>query len=75
MKKMVCFRPLTAHFGGFEGVFSFINAKSAILCPAKTEAADFVSFKDSIVHRISVEKMGEIWKNNVEKLNPKASAM
>jgi hypothetical protein len=29
--------PFTALFGGFEGVFSFINNKSAILCPVKTE--------------------------------------
>ena len=29
--------------------FSYINDKSAILCPGKTEVADFVSFKGSIV--------------------------
>jgi hypothetical protein len=45
MRKMPYFCPLTAHFGGFEGVFSFINNKSAILCLGKTEVADFVSFK------------------------------
>ena len=39
------FRPLTAHFGGFEGVFSCINNKSAILCPTKTEVADFVRWR------------------------------
>jgi hypothetical protein len=39
----------TAHFGGFEGVFSFINNKSAILCPVGIETADFASFKGSIV--------------------------
>ena len=43
------FRPLTAIFGGFEGVFSYKTDKSAILCPGKTEVADFVSFKGSIV--------------------------
>ena len=39
------FFPFTAHFGGFDGVFSFINNKSAILCPAKTEVADFVRLR------------------------------
>ena len=43
------FCPLNAHLGGFEGIFSIINDKSAILCPTKTETADFVSFKGSIV--------------------------
>ena len=43
---MPYFCPFTAHFGGFEGVFSFRNNKSAILCPTKTEVADFVSFKE-----------------------------
>ena len=43
------FCPLTALFGGYEGVFSYKNDKSAILCPGKTEVADFVSFKGSIV--------------------------
>ena len=57
------FRPFTAHFGGFKGVFSFINNKSAILCPTKTDVADFVSFKGSIVHRIGIEKDVEIWYN------------
>ena len=47
---------LTAIFGGFEGVFSFINNKSAILCPAKTEVADFVSFKGSIVQEINLQR-------------------
>jgi hypothetical protein len=37
---MPYFRPLTAHFGGFEGVFSYKTDKSAILCPGKTEVAD-----------------------------------
>ena len=46
---MPIFRPLTAHFGDFEGVFSYINDKSAILCPVKTEVADLVSFKGLIV--------------------------
>ena len=50
---MAHFRPETAHFDGFEGVFSFISDKSAILCSVKTEVADFVrlrvqSFKESI---------------------------
>jgi len=47
------FCPFTAHFGGFEGVFSFINDKSAILCPVGTEVTDFVSFKGSIVQVIN----------------------
>ena len=56
IRKMPCFRPLTAHFGGFEGVFSYINDKSAILCPSKTEVADFVSFKGSIVQGINLQR-------------------
>ena len=47
------FRPLTAHFGGFEGVFSYKTDKSAFACPGKTEVADFVSFKGSIVQGMS----------------------
>ena len=46
---MPIFRPLTAHFGGFEGVFSYKTDKSAIICTGKTEVADLVSFKGSIV--------------------------
>ena len=53
IRKMPRFRPLTAHFDGFEGVFSYINDKSAILCPDKAEVADFVSFKGSIVQEIN----------------------
>ena len=60
---MPYFCPFTAHFGGFEGVFSFINDKSAILCPVGTEVTDFVSFKGLIVHRIGIEKNVEIWYN------------
>ncbi len=52
MRKMPHFRPKTALFGGFEGIFSYINDKSAFACPGKTETADFVSFKGSIVHLI-----------------------
>ena len=47
---------MTAHFVDFEGVFSFINNKSATLCPGKTEVADFVSFKGSIVQGINFKK-------------------
>ena len=54
MHKTAHFCPFTAHFDGFEGAFSCQNDKSAILCPAKTEVADFVSFKGSIVHRINL---------------------
>lgn len=57
MPQTACFCPLTALFGGFEGVFSLISDKSAILCPGKTEAADFVSFKGLIVHRLDIEKV------------------
>ena len=56
IRKMPRFRPLTAHFGGFEGIFSFRNDKSAILCPGKTEVADFVSFKGSIVQGMNLQK-------------------
>jgi hypothetical protein len=57
MPKTAHFCPLTAHFGDFKGVFSYSNNNSAILCPVGTEAADFVSFKGSIVHRLNIEKM------------------
>ena len=30
---------------GFEGVFSYINDKSAVLCTNKTETADFVRLR------------------------------
>ena len=56
IRKMPYFCPFTAHFGGFEGVFSQISDKSAILCPAKTEVADFVSFKGSIVQGINLQR-------------------
>ena len=50
---MAYFRPKTALFGGFKGVFSFANDKSAILRLVGTEVGDFVrsrvqSFKESI---------------------------
>ena len=61
------FRPKTAHFGGFEGVFSFMNDKSAILCPTKTEVADFVSFKGSIVQGIDL--CNKYQYNNVHKFD------
>ena len=35
IRKMPTFSPLTAHFGGFEGVFSYKTDKAAILCPDK----------------------------------------
>ena len=53
---MPLFHPKTAIFGGFEGIFSYKTDKSAILCPAKTEVADFVSFKGSIVQGINLQK-------------------
>ena len=51
---MPIFRPFTAHFGVFEGVFSYKTDKSAFACPDKTEVADFVrlrfqSFKELIL--------------------------
>ena len=49
------FCPLAAHFGGFEGVFSFVTDKSAILCPGKREVADFVLFKGLIVQGINLQ--------------------
>ena len=54
IRKTPHFRPFTAYFGGFEGVFSYKTDKSAILCPGKTETADFVSFKGSIVQGIKI---------------------
>ena len=53
---MPYFCPFIAQFGGFEGVFPYINDKSAILCPTKTEVADFVSFKGLIVQGINHAK-------------------
>jgi hypothetical protein len=52
MRKTADFCPFTAHFGGSRGVFSCKTDKSANLCPAKTEVADFVSFKGSIVQGV-----------------------
>ena len=57
IRKTAHFCPFTALFGGFKGVFSQISDKSAILCPIKTEVADFVSFKGLIVHRLNIEKV------------------
>ena len=51
------FRPKTAHFGGSRGIFPYKTDKSAILCPGKTEVADFVSFKGSIVQGINLQKI------------------
>ena len=56
MRKMPHFCLLTAHFGGFEGGFSFMTDKSANLCPTKTETADFVSFKGSIVQGMNLQR-------------------
>ena len=56
IRKIPHFRPFTAHFGGFMGIFSYINDKSAILCPVGTEVADFVSFKSSIVQGINLQR-------------------
>ena len=56
IRKTPHFCPLTAILGGFEGVFSYKTDKSAILCPVKTEVADFVSFKGSIVQGINLQK-------------------
>ena len=60
MLKMPYFCLFTAYFGGFEGDFSYKNDKSAILCPAKTEVADFVSFKGLIVQGINLTVKFEI---------------
>ena len=50
-EKQLIFFPFTAHFGGFEGIFSYKTDKSAFACPVGTNVADFVSFKGSIVYR------------------------
>ena len=47
--------------------FYFINDKSAILCPTKTEVADFVSFKGSIVQGINL--CNKYQYNNVHKFD------
>ena len=67
IREMPYFCPFTAHFGGFEGVFYFINNKSANLCPGKTEVADFVSFKGSIVQGINL--CNKYQYNNVHKFD------
>jgi len=54
---MPYFCPLTAHFSGFMGILSYINDKSAILCPVGTEVAGFVSFKGSIVQEMNLQKI------------------
>jgi len=56
MREMPYFCPFTAHFGGFMGIFSYINDKSAPSAPVKTEVADFVSFKGSIVQGLKIYK-------------------
>ena len=56
IREMPCFFPKTALFDGFLGVFSYETDKSAILCPTKTEVADFVSFKGSIVQGMNLKK-------------------
>jgi hypothetical protein len=67
MPKTAHFCPLTAHFGDFKGVFSYSNNNSAILCPGKTEVADFVSFKGLIVQRINL--CNKYQYNNVHKFD------
>ena len=52
IRKTPHFRPFAAYFGGFVGIFYYKTDKSAILCPGKTEVADFVSFKGSIVQGV-----------------------
>jgi hypothetical protein len=56
IQKIPDFCYFIVRFGGFEGDFSYKNDKSAILCPTKTEVADFVSFKGSIVQGINLQK-------------------
>jgi hypothetical protein len=56
MRKLSHFCPFVARFSGFGGVFSYRNDKSAILCPGKTEVADFVSFKGLIVQGMNLQK-------------------
>jgi len=67
MRKTAHFRPFTAHFGDFEGIFSFRNTKFAILCPVGTEVADFVSFKGLIVQGINL--CNKYQYNNVHKFD------
>ena len=67
IRKMPYFRPFTALFGGFEGNFSYKNDKSATLCPGKTEVADFVLFKGSIVQGINL--CNKYQYNNVHKFD------
>ena len=55
IREMPIFRPLSAIFSGFKGIFSYKTDKSAILRPDKTEVADFVSFKGSIVQGINLQ--------------------
>ena len=67
MPKTARFCPFVAYFGGFEGVFSYKTDKSAILCLDKTETADFVSFKGSIVQGINL--CNKYQYNNVHKFD------
>ena len=43
---ILLFSPKTTIFDGFLGRFSFINDKSATLCPDKARMADVLSFKE-----------------------------
>ena len=69
IRKMPYFRPFIAHFGGFESVFSFVTDKSTILCLGKTETADFVSFKGSIVQEIKIYKKMLFYEEKSDTIN------
>ena len=60
-------------FGGFEGVFSYKTDKSAILCPTKTEVADFVSFKGLIVQGMNFKHFDIPVTVEIQQNNHKAS--
>ena len=69
IRKMPYFCPKTALSGGSRGVFSYKTDKSAFACPSKTDVADFVSFKGSIVQGMNFKHFdipvaAEIRQNN-----------
>ena len=54
---MPYFCPFAADFGGFEGVFSFINNKSATPCQVDAIVVDSYRSSSGIVHKINLQKI------------------
>ena len=65
--------PFNRSFRWFGGVFSYKTDKSAFACPAKTEVADFVSFKGLIVQRMIFKHLDIPVAVEIQQNNRKAS--